>query len=170
MISEPDWYKRHLDSLSQAYKGAAFCDDVLNLLTPIADEMDTASVSRSNEVLIKNVANILSLQTDFMSASVAAVEATGQERVITLAQQVGGTRYLSGMGARSYQSDEIFSKAGLALEYHDMSSWLDDSPLQSAAVDLGKLSIVDTMMYLGAQGVRELLMDYESHPLSRIKV
>ena len=84
-----------------------------------------------------------------------STELFSTERLVDLTKFVGGRSYLCGGGAGGYQKDDIFQKSGINLLYQN---FLHPAYPQITSTEfVAGLSIVDALMNLGFEGVRQLL-------------
>jgi hypothetical protein len=150
------WRGRVVKTLASAYKRAPYFDETYSIIAPLI-------LNPENNVAEYNIYAIKSLAAAFgypiksiVRSSDLATESTATERLVELTTKVGGQAYLCGGGAAGYQEDEIFHKAGLNLLYQN---FINPSYFHFNAQEfIAGLSIVDALMNIGFDGVRELLL------------
>ena len=109
------WSHKHLGTLRGEYGRSPYFREVWSLITPIYEKAPL-SLSEFNQELVIEIARYLGIQCRFLRSSQLQVTGTSDERLISLVQAVGGTRYLSGKGGDNYQNPEKFRMAGIDLE------------------------------------------------------
>lgn len=148
------WRKRHLMALRSNYGKAPYFKETFALLEPHYQEK-MSSLAAFNIGLIRAIANHLELSPRFVLAS-ELKDVSGQKtdliREICLA--VGGTSYLAGTGAKSYQEDVKLERAGITPHY---STFFSPTYPQQFGEFVPNLSIVDVLMNCGGRETRRLL-------------
>jgi hypothetical protein len=115
-----DWRRRHLALLAQEYARAPHVGEMLAMVREVyAIESDQLAdyVIASMEALCRYFDLPAGLGAPRSSA--LGIPGKGTERVLAVVQAMGGTRYVTGHGARSYLDHEAFDAAGVAVEYLD---------------------------------------------------
>lgn len=140
-IKNTDWFARHINIIRQVYRGAPFCEEVVNFLvkTGVGAMHNMSDISCK---IIKDAIARFGINTPIIKASELNVSGKKQERVINLCKAVGATTYLSGNGASAYQSEQAFNGAGLNLVYNHGSQ------------DFNNFSFVDRVAKYGFGGVK----------------
>lgn len=152
-IVDDGWRETHRKSLQASYGGAAHYEE-FGAFFAATYARSWESLCELNVHLIRQLADRLELDCEFVRASTLEVEATGSERIVRLCEELGADRYYSGEGARSYNDPALFEDAGIALEYQSF-----DPPRyeQRFGEFLPNLSIVDPLLNVGVEGTRDLL-------------
>jgi WbqC-like protein len=148
------WRAKTLRSLQMSYGRAPHYRDIGPIVTELI-EQPTQDLSQFNLNAIRRIADGLSLQTPFVLGSELAVAGQATEMLINLVKVTGGDAYLAGGGAAGYQEDASFREAGVELVYQDFQHPV--YPQVNTDEFKPGMSIVDALMNLGFDGVRELL-------------
>jgi len=106
-----------------------------------------------NIELIQVLARVFGIGSEFILASDLKVQATKENRIIEILRAVGGSEYLSGNGARSYQIAENFEDSGFRLTY---SSFQQFEYPQLGNEFIPGLSILDLFFNCGTDSIRYL--------------
>lgn len=110
------WVKKHVETLRQAYARAPFrawVEDLAALLERPWDNLSDLDVAVTEWMCAR-----LGLTTPRIRASsLPPIEGRAQDLVIGLCRHLGARSYLSGPGARAYQCEQAFRRAGVCLEY-----------------------------------------------------
>src|SRR5579862_8586158 len=103
-----DWRVKHIKTLTANYARAGHAASIL----PACQEWlagDSPHLSETNIAIIKSVARLLGLRTQFVVSSTLEVDLTKGERVAEICRRLGASAYFSGHGARSYQDEAQFN-------------------------------------------------------------
>ena len=77
------------------------------------------SIADLNIAINKYLCSGFGIDTKILKSSDMKIDTVREERVIDICLAVGGDEYLSGNGARVYQTEEHFTSKGLKLTYLD---------------------------------------------------
>jgi hypothetical protein len=100
--------------------------------------VDYPNVAELNIAINEYIAGQFGIKPKFIRASQFGIETKREEKVIDLCVAVGGTRYISGNGARVYQEESHFTDKGVELTYLDYKPiaypqlWKEFLPCMSA--------------------------------------
>jgi hypothetical protein len=120
-VSSPaQWAARHTSMLAQAYRGAPYRDEMLALV----GDVYATSWSTLADLSIASMHAVfdyfeLGQRTAFHRSSTLQVGGASDDRVLAVVRHFGGSRYVTGHGARSYLDHEMFEAAGVDVEYLD---------------------------------------------------
>lgn len=156
-VAKPDIARAHLDILRPIYREARHRVDVWPVVERLLLTHDDKNLARRNEALIQGLAERLGLATRFVrSSEVGHVEASADERLSRIVETLApGGIYLSGPGARAYQSEAPFAARGLTLRYSSFAP----APYERGGVPfVPGLSILDAIFHLGFDATRDLLI------------
>ncbi len=109
---ERDWRRKHLNAIEAAYKKTR------NFLTvfPVIEKIYEANhklLVDLNLDLLRYCAQELYIETPLKRASELGITATGTERLVQIVSACGGERYLTGLGAKDYLDEDIFTENGI---------------------------------------------------------
>jgi RimJ/RimL family protein N-acetyltransferase len=140
------WRAKVVKTLRQSYARADAFDAAMPLLEELIGHREER-LALYNEHAIRRLAGELAAPAEILRASELDVSGHATELLVNLVQAVGGTAYLAGAGARSYQENERFAAAGIDVVSQDFVP-----PEQ-----VGGLSVIDAVLRFGADGIRDLL-------------
>lgn len=153
---EQPWRSKLLKTLVANYARVPHYRETMAWLEPLI-LLPENNLARYNMALIRAIADRIGLRHDHcVTSSSLGGQGQASELLIDLTRKVGGDCYLCGGGASGYQEDEAFSEVGLELRYQRFTH-----PLYAQAGGrefVPGLSIVDALMNLGFERVRQLLM------------
>lgn len=115
---ELKWREKHLRTLEMNYSKARFFKDTFPELKDVF-MVDYSNVANLNIAINEYIAKQFGIAPKFIKSSEFALETKREEKVIDLCVAVGGTRYISGNGARVYQDPAHFADRGVELTYLD---------------------------------------------------
>lgn len=149
------WRAQLLKTIETNYRRTPFFEEIFAWLRPVIVN-ETQHLCTYNVAAIRTIATALGLSVAKLTkASDLPAEGRATELLAELAKAVGGTHYLAGGGAQSYQQDTLFEQAGLGVVYQDFQ--------HPVYVQTGRrefvpgLSVIDALMNCGAAGTRALL-------------
>ncbi len=146
------WGNKILNVLRGSYSGAPHFDYYINKLHHILVETSYASLAALNAELIKFCCSELGITTRIETASEQGIEFGEQNaQNINICKYFGADTYFSGQGARKYNDEEAFRKAGLALSYQEF-----EHPVYNQLFGefIPNLSVIDLLLNEGKEAER----------------
>jgi len=149
------WRESLLKTMQMNYARAPFFERVFPLVTDMVNN-PTDSLADYNQAAINIMAEAVGLDASkFVIGSTLKVEGAATDLLINMTRAAGGTAYLAGGGAGGYQEDEKFAAAGIELIYQNFVH--PGYPQCNTAEFIPGLSIIDTLMNVGFDGVKAML-------------
>lgn len=147
LFSDKHWVRKHLKTLEATYRKAPYYSEVFSLVEEGLLSR-TEHLSLFNGELIRQICNALKITTKILYASELEIGrfTSASERIALITQCLGGTHYLSGNGARSYNDLQTFARYSVKLEYNNFSAL--PYPQRTSNFTSG-LSVVDALFNLG---------------------
>ena len=133
---ELNWREKHLRTLEMNYSKAKYFKDTFPELKDVF-MVDYPNVAELNIAINEYLAHSFGISPKFIKSSDFSLDTKREEKVIDLCVAVGGTRYISGNGARVYQDPTHFAERGVELTYLDYKPieypqvWKDFLPCMS---------------------------------------
>jgi hypothetical protein len=115
---ELKWREKHLRTIEMNYAKAKYFKELFPEFRDIM-MVDYPNVAALNIALNEYIAGKFGIKPQFVLASNLNFSTKREEKVIDLCVAVGGTRYISGNGARVYQEESHFTERGVELIYLD---------------------------------------------------
>lgn len=115
---ELKWKQKHLKTLEMNYTKSKFFEKIY----PEFKELllrDYSSLAEMNIAINTWIIKGFEFNAKLLKTSEMSIESSKEERVLDICTALGGTTYISGHGAKSYQVEEHFEKRNLKLEYTD---------------------------------------------------
>jgi len=116
--SERNWRDQHISQLAESYRGSAHGED---MLTVARQALDTAS-NNVGDIAYASMRALtryfgLDHRVQWRNVAELGIGGASSNRVLDIVQALGGTRYVTGHGARNYLDHEAFEKAGIEVCY-----------------------------------------------------
>lgn len=154
-IADRHWPRKHLRSLQQEYRRAPYFS-LLDATFEAILETDWPSLADLNIAVTDWMFNHLGIRSRRVRASEFAAPGAKEDLVIAICRALGATEYLSGTGARSYQTAESFAAHGLRLSYQAYRN--QPYPQCAGASDFAPdLSALDLILNAGPEA-REIML------------
>ncbi|QEY62069.1 WbqC family protein [Metapseudomonas lalkuanensis] len=117
-----DWRTRHRALLEQAYAAAPYRTEMLALLDQVYAS-DCDSIAKIGDLSLKVLCEYFGLarNTRFVGIEELGIGGAGSERVLAIVRALGGSHYVTGLGARNYLDHQAFERAGIQVEYMNYS-------------------------------------------------
>ncbi len=152
-ICENGWHRKHISSILQAYRRAAYFQDYAGELTAILGKR-RAFLSELTSDLLRLVLRWLAIDTRLVVASDYDFAGRKSEYVVDMCRKLGATSLLFGSHGREYADKKVFEQAGVAIffqKYHH--------PVYGQLYGdfIPRLSIIDLLFNEGPRS-REILL------------
>jgi hypothetical protein len=115
-LARDPWARKHVATVEQSYRGASGAAWFADVVAPIL-RAEHASLAELSIALSEAMFERLGARCRRVRASVLGAVGVREALVIDVVRKVGGTHYLSGLGAMSYQRPEHFEREGIRLSY-----------------------------------------------------
>lgn len=150
-----DWRGKFIKTLTSQYGRAPHFDAVMAVLEPLVRQPKT-HLADYNMHAIDHLATRLGItQPKIVRSSSLRASGEATDWLIALVKEVGGTTYLSGDGAESYQEQDKYAKAGLRLVFQNFRP--PEYPQIHRQAFAPGLSIIDCLMNCGFDSAAALL-------------
>jgi hypothetical protein len=110
------WARKHVRSIRQYYARAPFLDRYLPELEEVL-ERDWTHIAALDMAVVDLMARWLSLKPAVFRSSALGIGGSRSERLVNFCLHFGATRYLSGDAAQDYLDLDLFTSAGIAVEW-----------------------------------------------------
>jgi hypothetical protein len=117
------WKNTHLNLLLQAFEGAKYKDDALDLVNEVySSEHENIGLLSHQSMMVLADYYGLRTNTKFIDVESLNIDGKSSNRVLDVVKNVGGDTYITGHGARRYLDHDLFENANIAVEYMDYKS------------------------------------------------
>lgn len=115
---ELKWKEKHLKTIKMNYSKAFFFNEIFPGFEEIIMNHQ-GSIAELNIAINRYICDGFGIKTKILRSSEMDITSVREERVIDITLKAGGDEYLSGNGAKVYQTEEHFTERGLKLTYLD---------------------------------------------------
>jgi hypothetical protein len=122
-ISDPTWAKTHWRTIQSVYGKAPGFSVLKELLADWYDSTTEVFLSQVNYQLLSRIHEFLCIDTKLSWSMDYQAQEGQNERLISICQQAGAERYVSGPAARDYIDENLFKAAGIELVFMDYSGY-----------------------------------------------
>lgn len=112
------WKEKHLKTIEMNYTKAPYFKQLFPEIKEVYMQKYD-NVADLNIAINTFIADKFGIRPKFFRSSDMDIHTGREQRVIDLCVAAGGTRYISGTGARVYQQEEHFTSRGIELVYSD---------------------------------------------------
>ncbi|MGB0953861.1 MAG: WbqC family protein [Planctomycetota bacterium] len=175
LVETRGWRKKLKKSLVQNYRGAPWFEETNSLLEGLI-AVSAETLHEFNALTIQGICDHLGIKTEIraqndaylaMEEALEAEAASGSvpegslplkvQRLLRICEREEASMYINAIGGTGLYDASTFAEVGVDLRFvqtHDLSYPQFTEPFTS------HLSIVDTLMFCGREGTRELLQQY----------
>ena len=154
------WREQLLKTIQTNYARAPFFSQIFPIFKNLINN-PTDNLAAYNETAIRPIAKAIGLDTSrLVIGSTLDVAGERTDLLISMTRAVGGTAYLCGGGADSYQENDKFAQAGIELIYQQFQH--PAYPQWNTATFVPGLSIIDALMNCGINRTRLLIQQNRS--------
>lgn len=151
-----NWKADFFNLLEDSYKNSEFFEETIGFLHQTIDTFEGNHFSAFSIQLTIEICKQLQMERDFLLSSALEIEGKASQQLINIVQQAKGQIYLSGMGGKKYQDEQMFETAGIQIEYVDLFAELENGQMPNKNFMPG-LSIVHQLFHFGFAATGDLL-------------
>lgn len=148
--------KKHLRTIQQNYQKSPYFDSVFPYIEKYYLN-STQVIAKRNIEFIKSICKGLNIKTKLLLSSEMSPQFSASDLLIELIKKIKGDKYLYGGLGADYQENEKFEKADIELISQNFQHPI--YPQFNTKEFVKGLSIIDALMNVGFDGVKELLND-----------
>jgi len=154
------WRKKHFKSIQQNYQKAPFYSEYIGEIKLLYDQ-PVEKLADFNIALIKRMADLLGISTEFIRSSTLDFEkGPKEEGIIAICNHLNACQYLSPVGAKEYLDNEqakaAFSENDIKVEFQQFE------PQAYAQNQIGftpYIGVFDALLNIGAEATLQNIMD-----------
>lgn len=162
LINQIDVSREHkiLRSLHHIYGKAPHFDNIYPIIEDILTQKEK-NLAHFLDYHLRRICSFLGLEPKWHISSKLQKnnELRGQDKIISICEKLGATRYINAPGGKALYDQESFAASGLQL------SFIQPHPVsypQAGAEFVPNLSIIDVMMFNDREQCAKLLENYET--------
>lgn len=142
-----DWQAKHWKTLVTNYGRSPHFAEISALLEPVYLGGPFTRLSSVNIALIRAICTYLDIATVITDSGEYPGTGGKSERLVSICQQTGSARYVSGPAARSYLDEALFRAHGIQVSWFDYSGY-PAYPQRWGAFEHG-VSVLDLLFNCG---------------------
>jgi hypothetical protein len=119
------WAASHWKSLKHNYRRSPHFEEIALWLEPLYLSRTYTHISQLNRCFIEAICNYLGIKTAITNSWDYKLLNGKTERLAHLCLQSGGAEYISGLAAKDYVDEKVFSELGIKLTWFDYLGYLD---------------------------------------------
>jgi hypothetical protein len=123
VISDPQWNRRHWETLKRSYSRAAHFREVRELFEELYLNCRETHISQINRRFLTAIFSLLGIRTPVSWSMDYSLIPGKTARLVDLCRQKQADVYLTGPTARQYIDEHLFREAGIELRYMDYSNY-----------------------------------------------
>jgi hypothetical protein len=113
-----DWRTKHLKTIGHFYMKAPFFEEVFPEIKKIYDQNHSLLIDL-NMALMRFYLAFFGVRVEMVFSSDLKSSSQKSQLILDLVLATGGTRYLSGTGAKDYLEKSLFDQAGIKLNWQE---------------------------------------------------
>jgi len=150
IINNWPWRRKICFTMQTYYAKHPYFNEIFSIIKELIS-VDETKVIDYNINILNTLIGILDISKPkiIFGSTLQLSDSVKTEMIIEVVKAVGGTTYLSGIGGREYQNEELFKSEGIKLEYND---YILPNYAQKGVDDfVYGLSIIDTLFNCGIE-------------------
>jgi hypothetical protein len=158
------WQVKHIHKIYNTYHKAPFFNMYFPLIeNALIESRNQIYLKELNEILIRCMLKILKCQTLLFSSSELPIKNLKADVYnAAIVSYLGGDVYISGQGAKKYQSENVYLDSDITLIYNKLGLFSKQAPPQYPVPFLMQVSILDALFYIGGEGILALFSKCQS--------
>lgn len=112
------WRDNHLKLLKTSFEGAKYIDDALEIANHVysAEYLNIGALARASLMSLVDYFG-LNKSKKFIDVKELGIEGSSSIRVLEIVKRLGGSNYITGLGALKYLDHDLFKKNGISVSY-----------------------------------------------------
>jgi hypothetical protein len=157
--ASPDWQRKMIKSIENAYRRSPYFPVIFSE-TVKQLEFQASNLAEFLAHHLGAMASLLGINTEFVTTSRCYENSDlgGQDRILDICKSEGAKSYVNLQGGQNLYDSERFDNANIELRFIMARP---TAYKQRTAGFLPNLSIIDALMEIGVEGVKQRLGDYE---------
>lgn len=166
-----NWQVKHLNLIRASYQKSPYFKTYFpSIEETILKTKTLDSFVETTNIILKDCLKLFGYEKNIELSSHLPVTGKKNSYNVNLVKHFGGTTYLSGTGAKNYQSSEEFSRDGITIIYQDIFNFLEKKPYYTFyGTFINGLSFIDALFNIGIEGIKKIFESYESDMIEKMK-
>jgi hypothetical protein len=147
------WAEKHWRTVELAYRRAPFFAAVAPVVRGWYDKAAKENLlTEVNAIFLTEIAKLLRIGTRIVRDTTYRASGAKTERLLAIARAAGADRYLSGPSAKAYFDEQLFSDAGIAVEWMSYQGYVEYPQLHGSFEPA--VSVLDLLFNVGPEAPR----------------
>lgn len=147
-VADHKWVDKHWKTIKYNYRKAPFFDNYELIFEEIYKKcIETSKLSEINYLFIKEICNILEIETKITWSSDYKLVDGKTERLVGLCKEAKADIYISGPAAKDYIDESLFTKENISLEWKSYFNYPEYNQLYGEFVH--QVTVLDLIFNMG---------------------
>lgn len=155
LVSDPDWAAGHWATIVSWYRRAPFFERYSSLLEKLYLGIKEGHLTAINRHFLETLRDLLGIATPITLSTDYPDEGDKGERLLSICQAAGATRYVSGPAARTYLDERRFHEEGVEVEWMSYEGYPEYEQLYPPFDH--RVSVLDLLFSVGEDAPRYML-------------
>jgi hypothetical protein len=155
LAPDQEWRTQNLNLIRENYRKAPFFHEIFPRLEALYGQTHT-TMAAMNLASLDFLEDMLDIRTPRLISSDMSPQGTSTAMLVDLLKKAGATRYISGLGARSYLDATLMEKAGIELIWQEFRAPVYPQ-LHGPFVSM--LSSIDALFNCGPEETQKMLRE-----------
>jgi hypothetical protein len=152
---EKPWAEKHWHAIELAYRRASFFGCIGPIVRGWYERASKETLlTEVNAIFLREIAGLLGLGTRIIRDTEYPVKGVKTDRLLQISRAAGADCYLSGPSAKAYFEEQMFSEAGIAVEWMNYDGYVEYPQLHGAFEP--SVSALDLLFNVGPEAPRYL--------------
>lgn len=162
-ISDPEWNRKHLDTIRTNYRQAKAYSEMKDWLEGIYRNSNSEWLTEINQHFLREIAAFLNIDVVFRSDTEFDVAGEKTERLVAICKLLQSSEYVTGPAAKNYMDESKFEREGVAVIYSDYNDYPEYDQIHG--VFSHQVSILDLILNTGSKAV-----DYLKYTKKNVRI
>ncbi len=159
LLASFNWQRKIKAQIYQSYGKAPYYFQLESILdTFFTDIWRNDSFAHFSSEIIKHVSNILALDCKWVYSNNLNVTKHKAEANIEIIKKVGGSDYISGLGAKKYQTKDQYLNQGIKIIYSDYPTLFRDNNMPSHFMNK---SVISYLAWYKLEQIQEMIFKHQ---------
>ena len=157
LLVDSNWQRKIKAQIHQTYGKSPYYNQLESILdTFFTQSWNNDSFANFGTEIILHISNMLGLERNWVYSNNLDVQKHKAEANIEIINKTGGTEYISGLGAKKYQTKEQYQNQGIQLTYSDYPKHFRQYDLPA---HLMNKSVISYLAWYPIETIQELLLN-----------
>jgi len=146
-VSDKGWNKSHLNTILNYYRTAPCFKENKEWLEALFMNCDSLWLTEINRYFIEQIMMYLDVQCEIKDSREFTLVEGKTEKLVSICEQVNASNYITGLAAKDYMNENLFTERGINVHYSDYSGY-EEYPQLNPPFEHG-VTILDLILNVG---------------------